>query len=156
VWRNESWYWMGSQLIINFWVLYDTLRRHLHLIGLTSNLLCRRCGAENETSAHILCECEALASIRHPYLDSFFLEPEDMKSLGLGAIWNFGKGTGHTWGDRGGTVVKVLCYKSEGRWFDPSCCHWNFSLTWNPFDCTMALGLTQPLTEMSTRSIYWG
>ena len=23
-------------------------------------------------------------------------------------------------GDRGGTVVKVLCYKSEGRWFDPS------------------------------------
>jgi len=29
----------------------------------------------------------------------------------------------------GGTVVKVLCYKSEGRWFDPSWCHWNFSLT---------------------------
>jgi hypothetical protein len=21
-------------------------------------------------------------------------------------------------GDRGGTVVKVLCYKSKGRWFD--------------------------------------
>ena len=30
--------------------------------------------------------------------------------------------------DRGGTVVKVLCYKSEGRWFDPSWCNWNFSL----------------------------
>ena len=30
-------------------------------------------------------------------------------------------------GDRGGTVIKVLCYKSEGRWFDPSWCHWNFS-----------------------------
>ena len=30
-------------------------------------------------------------------------------------------------GDRGGTVVKVLCYKSEGRWFDLSWCHWNFS-----------------------------
>ena len=29
-------------------------------------------------------------------------------------------------GDRGGTVIKVLCYKSEGRWFDPSRCHWNF------------------------------
>ena len=24
--------------------------------------------------------------------------------------------------DRGSTVVKVLCYKSEGRWFDPSYC----------------------------------
>ena len=30
---------------------------------------------------------------------------------------------------RGSTVVKVLCYKSEGHWFDPSWCHWNFSLT---------------------------
>ena len=28
------------------------------------------------------------------------------------------------YGDRGSTVVKVLCYKSEGRWFDPSWCHW--------------------------------
>jgi len=24
--------------------------------------------------------------------------------------------------DRVSTVVKVLCYKSEGRWFDPSWC----------------------------------
>ena len=32
-------------------------------------------------------------------------------------------------GDRGSTVVKVLCYRSVGRWFDPSMCHWNFSLT---------------------------
>jgi len=32
----------------------------------------------------------------------------------------------------GGTVVKVLCYKSEGRVFDPSWCQWNFSLTY-PF-----------------------
>ena len=32
-------------------------------------------------------------------------------------------------GDRGSTVVKVLSYKSEHRWFDPSCWHWNFSLT---------------------------
>ena len=29
-------------------------------------------------------------------------------------------------GDRGSTVVKVLCYKSECRWFDPSWCQWIF------------------------------
>ena len=40
-------------------------------------------------------------------------------------------------------MVKVLCYKSEGRWFDPSWCHWNFSLTYNPSDRTMVLGSTQ-------------
>ena len=32
-------------------------------------------------------------------------------------------------GDRGGTVVKVLRYKSEGSGFDSRWCHWNFSLT---------------------------
>jgi len=59
-------------------------------------------------------------------------------------------------GDRGGSVVKMLRYKSEGRWFDPSCCHWYLSLTYNPSDRTMALGSTRPLTEMSTKSISYG
>ena len=27
---------------------------------------------------------------------------------------------GYLCGNRGSTVVKVLCYKSEGRWFDPT------------------------------------
>jgi len=27
-------------------------------------------------------------------------------------------------GDRSSTVVKVACYKSEGRWFDPGWCQW--------------------------------
>jgi len=47
------------------------------------------CGAKEETSAHIVCECEALASLRLAYLGSFFLEPEDIKSISLGDIWNF-------------------------------------------------------------------
>jgi len=29
-------------------------------------------------------------------------------------------------GDRSSTAVKVLCYKSEGPWFDPSWCEWIF------------------------------
>jgi len=41
---------------------------------------------KEEISAYILCECEALASLRHAYLGSFFLEPEDMMSISLGAI----------------------------------------------------------------------
>jgi hypothetical protein len=55
---------------------------------------CRRYGTEDETSAHIFCECEALASLRHVYLGSFFLEPEDIKTESLGAIWSFSKVTG--------------------------------------------------------------
>jgi CRISPR/Cas system CSM-associated protein Csm4 (group 5 of RAMP superfamily) len=41
-----------------------------------------------------LCECEALASHRHMYLGSFFLEPEDIKNISMEAIWNFSKVTG--------------------------------------------------------------
>ena len=37
---------------------------------------------------------EALASLRHSYLGSFFLDPEDIRKLSIGAIWNFAKGTG--------------------------------------------------------------
>jgi len=65
-------------------------------MGLSNNPTCRKCGTEKETSVHILCECEALTSLRHTYvyLGSFFLDPEDIKVLGVGAIWNFAKGTG--------------------------------------------------------------
>ena len=69
---------------------HNTLRRHLHPMGLSDSPLCRRCGAEDETSANILCEC----GFTHMYLGSFFLEPEDIKSISLGAIWNFSKATG--------------------------------------------------------------
>jgi hypothetical protein len=65
-------------------------------MGLCNDPRCRKCGTEEETSVHILCECEALASLRHAYLGSFFLDPEDIRDLGMGggAILNFAKGTG--------------------------------------------------------------
>jgi len=53
------------------------------------------CGAEQEPSAYVV--CEASATLRHTYLGSFFLVPEDVRSLGLGATLNFIKGTGLPW-----------------------------------------------------------
>jgi len=38
-------------------------------------------------------KCEALAALRHTYLGSFSLDPEDVRSLSPGAIWNFIKET---------------------------------------------------------------
>jgi hypothetical protein len=61
---------------------HNTLRRHLYLMGLIDSPLCRKCGAEEETSAHVLSECEALATPRHTtYLGSLFLDPENVRSL---------------------------------------------------------------------------
>jgi ferredoxin-thioredoxin reductase catalytic subunit len=83
-----------SRTVTGLLIGHNTLRRHLHLMGLSDSPLCRRCGAQDETSAHILCECEALASLRHVYLCSFFLEPENTSSKSLVAIWNFSKARG--------------------------------------------------------------
>ena len=59
--------------------------------GLSNKPTCRKCGTEKETSVHILCECEALVSFN---LGSFSSDPEDIRKLSIGAIWNFAKGTG--------------------------------------------------------------
>jgi len=56
----------------------------------------------------MLCECEALTSLRHVCLGSFLLEPADVKSVNLGAIWNFVKSNGShelIWGTKGLSVM---------------------------------------------------
>jgi hypothetical protein len=63
-------------------------------MGPSNNPTCKKCGTEEETSVHVLYECEALGSLRHAHLGSFFLDPEDIRELGMGAIWNFAEGIG--------------------------------------------------------------
>jgi hypothetical protein len=83
-----------SRAVIGLFTWHNALRRHIHLLGLLDSPLCRRCRMEKETSAHNLWDCGALASLQHAYLGSFFLEPEDIKSISLGGIQNFSKVTG--------------------------------------------------------------
>jgi len=83
-----------SRVVTGLLTGHNTLRRHLYIMGLIDSPLCRRCGVEEETSAHVLCKCEALVSLRHVYLGSSFLDPQDVKSLSLEVIWNFSKGIG--------------------------------------------------------------
>jgi hypothetical protein len=82
-----------TRVVIGLLTGHNTLRRHLHIIALCNDSMFRKCGAEEETSVHILCECEVLAPLRHAYLGSFFLDPEDIRELVMEAIWNYAKGT---------------------------------------------------------------
>jgi predicted Zn-ribbon and HTH transcriptional regulator len=82
-----------SRVVIDLLTGQNTLRRHLYVLGLSNNPACRKCGTEEETSVRILCECEAMSSLRHAHLCSFFLDLEDIRKLIIGAIWNFGKAT---------------------------------------------------------------
>jgi hypothetical protein len=83
-----------SRVVTGLFTGHSTLRRHLYLLGLSNNPLCRWCEVGEETLAHVLCECEDLVSRRHSYLGSIFLEPGDIKNLNLGAIWNYSKAAG--------------------------------------------------------------
>jgi hypothetical protein len=60
-----------NSVVIGLLTGYNTLRRHLHLMGLNNYSLYKRSGAEDEPSAHTLCECEALAS----HLDMYIWAP---------------------------------------------------------------------------------
>jgi len=106
-----------SRVVTSLLTEHNILTRHLHLTGLTNSPLYRRCEAEDETSAHILCEREALVSLRHVYLGSFFLDPVEIKNLSLGAIWNLSKRTGlpgtsiRLWGTRG-PFLKPRCVRT--------------------------------------------
>ena len=83
-----------SRVAIGLLTGHNTLRRHLHIMGLCNDPICRKYGMEEETSVHILCDCEALASLRQAYLGSLFLDLVDIRELGMGATWNFAKDTG--------------------------------------------------------------
>ena len=83
-----------SRVVICFHTGHNTLRIHLYVMELSSNPTCRKRGNEEETSVNDLCECGALASLRHAYLGSFFLDPEDVTNLIIGATCKCGKGTG--------------------------------------------------------------
>jgi hypothetical protein len=52
---------------------HNTLRKSLYVMGLSNNPICKKCGNEEETLVHILYECEAMASLRHPYVSGLLL-----------------------------------------------------------------------------------
>jgi hypothetical protein len=52
------------------------------------------------------------------------------------------------------SLVVALCYKSEGRCFDPHRGRWIFTIcASNPSSRNMGLGFTQPLIEMSIANL---
>ena len=57
---------------------HNTLRRDLYIMGLMDSPLFRRCVAEDVTSAHVLCECEDLATLRYIYWAPLFMNNENV------------------------------------------------------------------------------
>ena len=83
---------------------YDTLRRHLYMVGLLDSPVCRRCEAQEWTSPHIL------ASIRHTSDTEFlFFGPSGYQKSKSGGNLEIIKGTGHSWLEHQSSVAKRAC-----------------------------------------------
>jgi hypothetical protein len=54
-----------SRVVTGFITGQNTVSRHCYIMGLTGSPLYVRCGVEEEISAHVWCECEALVTLRH-------------------------------------------------------------------------------------------
>jgi len=73
-----------SRAVTDLLTGHNTLRRHLYITEQIDSPMWSRCRAEEEISAHVLCECEAMSSLGRTSLGSFFLDPDDFRSLSLG------------------------------------------------------------------------
>ncbi len=68
------------------------LQYMLHKMRGAKTPSCRRCGAEKETSVHILCESPVLEKVRMQTLSFARMDPEQIKEARLSGIVTLGKG----------------------------------------------------------------
>jgi hypothetical protein len=53
------------------------LKGHLFKLGLVNSPECNRCKQASETASHVVCDCEALATLRFRHLGHHFMKPGD-------------------------------------------------------------------------------
>jgi hypothetical protein len=74
------------------------LKGHLFKLGRTDDSTCERGLQENESATHILCDCEAIASLRFRHLGQFFMEPSDCYDAPVNKVLHFIRSVGLTKG----------------------------------------------------------
>jgi hypothetical protein len=70
------------------------LKGHLFKLRLVNSLECDRCKQALETASHVLCDCEALATLRYKYLGWHFMKPGDSEDIFVSKILHFVQGVG--------------------------------------------------------------
>jgi ribonuclease HI len=81
---------MQIRAVVGLLTGHALLKRHLALIGVIQNdTMCRLCSLEQETAYHVLCECEALATMRMQQLGMAFPTPEFITTTTKGRLAGF-------------------------------------------------------------------
>jgi hypothetical protein len=75
-----------SRMIIGLLTRRNNPRRHFYkVVQIESPFFCKKCEPQEENSALVMCKSEALATLKHTYVGSFFLHSKDVRNLTLGA-----------------------------------------------------------------------
>jgi hypothetical protein len=70
------------------------LKGHLFKLRLVNSPECNRCKQASETASHVLCDCEALATLRFRHLGRHFMKPGEFEDFSVNKILHFVQGTG--------------------------------------------------------------
>jgi len=57
-------------------------------LGLVDNPGCGRCKEAIETPSNVLCNCEAIATLRFRHLGQHFIKPGDFEDISVSRIWH--------------------------------------------------------------------
>jgi hypothetical protein len=75
--------------IVGLFTGHCHLNGHHFKQGLTVDLTCGRCLEEDESSTHVLCDCEASAHLRFRHLGQFFMESSDFYDAPISKVLHF-------------------------------------------------------------------
>jgi hypothetical protein len=82
------------RILIGLLTGHSHLKGHQFKLGLVNSLECDRCKQASETASHVLCDCEALATLRYKYLGFHFMKPGDSEDISVSKILHFVQGVG--------------------------------------------------------------
>ena len=71
-----------------------SLKRYLSIMGVINDPICRGCLYEEETSKHILCDCEVFSAHRYEHLGRHLIEPWELQDIPVRCLLNFISATG--------------------------------------------------------------
>jgi hypothetical protein len=81
------------RLVVGLFTGHCYLKGHLFKLGLTADPICER-RLEDESSIHILCDCEAVAYTRFHHLGQYFMEPSDYYDAPIDKVLHFIRSVG--------------------------------------------------------------
>lgn len=84
----------GLSRAIGLLIGHCRLKRHLHIMRVMDDPICRGCLYKEETAAHILCECDFFSAHRFEHLGKHILEPWELVDVPVRSLLTFASATG--------------------------------------------------------------